>query len=454
MSAPSSKQQITVSELNRNAKALLESNFSNIWVEGEISNLAQPSSGHWYFTLKDSRSQVRCAMFRGNNRFINFTPEAGQQVMVRAKLSLYEARGDYQLIVDKMEPAGDGALAKAFEQLKAKLKSEGLFDQAHKQELPAMVSNVAVITSPTGAAIQDILTVFERRFPSISITIVPVAVQGEQAAAQIRDAIIEVNNLVAKGKIQADVILTGRGGGSLEDLWAFNDEQLARAIFDSSLPVVSAVGHEVDFTIADFVADVRAPTPSAAAELLSPDQEEWLQTFYGYEQLLFKTVELKILRGRERIAQLQSRLKHPGNVIQGHFQRLDELEGRLHRACQNNLLDQRRQVELLTSRVLQNTPEHEIENYSLRISALNKKLKSEMKRTIELKRNQIRSNAQLLNSVNPLQILDRGYSIAITKEGKIVKEAKSVKAGDQLITQLGKGKLISTVEKVINEKSS
>jgi exodeoxyribonuclease VII large subunit len=296
------RDTLSISQLNRQAKRLLEGNFPSVWVEGEIASLAQPSSGHWYFSLKDNSAQVRCAMFRASNSRLRFQVEAGQQVMARAKLSLYEARGDYQLIVEHMEPAGDGALAKAFEALKNKLQQEGLFAPENKKLLPTISRHIAVITSPTGAAIHDILTVLSRRFPATKVTIIPTAVQGKTAATEIASALNKANELAAEDKrFDFDVTLCGRGGGSMEDLWAFNEEVVARAIYNSDLPVISAVGHEVDFTIADFVADERAATPSAAAELLSPDSSEMMASYIGYEQWL--------------VSKLQSLLENLQNIV-------------------------------------------------------------------------------------------------------------------------------------------
>jgi len=273
MPIPSSDDRdiYSVGRLNAEARGLLEGAFPLIWVQGELSNVSRPSSGHLYFTLKDANAQVRCAMFRGNNRFLKFRPADGAQVVVRASLSLYEARGDYQLIVQSMEEAGDGALQRAFEALKQKLAAEGLFEAAHKRALPTLPKRIGVITSPTGAAIRDILSVLKRRFPAIPVLIYPVAVQGQAAGAEIAAMIRR-----ADMRRDCDVLIIARGGGSLEDLWAFNEEIVARAIFDCSIPTVSGVGHEVDFTIADFVADQRAPTPSVAAEMVSPDQHDWL----------------------------------------------------------------------------------------------------------------------------------------------------------------------------------
>jgi exodeoxyribonuclease VII large subunit len=284
---PTSKNNIfSVSALNQSVANLLEQEFSWVWVEGEISNLAKPASGHIYFSLKDSSAQVSCAMFRSRSNSLKFQPENGNQVVVRAKVGLYQPRGNYQLIVDRMEEAGDGALRRQFEQLKIKLAGEGLFDEEYKQKTPELPKGIAIITSKTGAAIHDVLSVIARRFPSIPVKIFPVRVQGVEAAPAICNAINLIGENVDDGNLDCDVVLLVRGGGSLEDLWSFNEESVARAIYDCPIPIVSGVGHEVDVTIADYVADVRAATPTAAAESVTPDQTSWLQTYDFYQQRL------------------------------------------------------------------------------------------------------------------------------------------------------------------------
>jgi len=323
---------LSVSLLNEQVRDLLENSFPHLWVEGEISNLAQPSSGHLYFTLKDAGAQIRAAMFRGNNRLLQFAPKNGQQVLVKARLSLYAPRGDYQLIVEQMEEAGLGALRRAFDELRLRLQAEGLFAAERKRPLPEHVRHLAVITSPTGAAIRDILSVLRRRFPGLPVTLLPVPVQGREAAPAIVRALA-----LANAQPQFDAILIARGGGSLEDLWAFNEEVVARAIAGSRLPVVSGVGHETDFTIADFVADVRAPTPSAAAELLSLDGAELLGSLEGFELLLARALHTQLQRLGQQLTHLRARLRHPGQRLHDLAQRLDELELRLQRAIRLKL---------------------------------------------------------------------------------------------------------------------
>lgn len=443
---PQKRNPLSISQLNRQAKRLLEGNFPSVWVEGEISNFSQPSSGHWYFSLKDRNAQVRCAMFRNSNNRLRFKAEAGQLVMARAKLSLYEARGDYQLIVEHMEPAGDGALARAFEELKTKLQTEGLFDEATKQELPSLPRHIAVVTSPTGAAIHDILTVLARRFPQTQITIFATPVQGQGAGSGIAKAINRANSLA--DTLGIDVILAGRGGGSTEDLWAFNEEVVARAIYQSRLPVVSAVGHEVDFTIADFVADVRAATPSAAAELLSPDQVELQSTFLGFEQLLHKTVRQKIATAKNSFQILQKQLRHPGSRLQAHSQRLDDLEQRLKNGYSNRQRNETHRVELLASRLQQLTPIHKIEHLQQRSSNSFRRLEQQMLQQLQRSDQRLVSTVQLLNTVSPLATLDRGYAIVTNDNGQIVTNIEAVEKGQTLKTRLKNGIFESLITNV------
>lgn len=445
--SPRDRHPLSVSQLNRQAKQLLEGSFPSIWVEGELSNFARPSSGHWYFSLKDSRAQVRCAMFRSANARLRFTPEAGQQVQLRARLSLYEARGDYQLLVEHMEPAGAGALAAAFEALKEKLQAEGLFDSDLKQPLPSLPRHIAVITSPTGAAIQDILTVLARRFPSIPVTLIPVPVQGEGAAADIAAAIKLANQLVQDEQLDFDVILTGRGGGSLEDLWSFNEEIVARAIAGSRLPVVSAVGHEVDFTIADFVADARAATPSAAAELLSPDQRELEENFAAYEHLLGQQVLRKAAHLRQRLQWLQQRLRHPGSRLRDHQQRLDELELRLRNSWRRQQKHRLQQLALARANLRHASPHRQIHSLRPRIDNLQHRLQQQATRTLERRQQQLHGLTQLLESVSPLATLNRGYSITMDENNNVIRLASEVSPGQTLVTRLAGGTLHSKVER-------
>ncbi|HBM51322.1 MAG TPA: exodeoxyribonuclease VII large subunit, partial [Marinobacter sp.] len=316
---------LSVSELNHQARHLLESSFMQVWVEGELSSFSRPSSGHWYFSLKDQKCQIRCAMFRGANQRIRTLPKEGDQIRIRGKVTLYENRGDFQIIVEHLEPAGLGPLQQAFEALKMKLQAEGLFDPARKKPLPVTPRHIGVVTSPTGAAIHDILTVLARRCPAIPVTLYPTAVQGQAATADIVNAIDR-----AQRHGVADVLIIGRGGGSLEDLWCFNEEAVARAIAGCSIPTVSAVGHEVDVTIADFVADLRAPTPSAAAEKISPDQSQWLRRLAEQQLRLGQSARRLLLRLDQQLGHLAARLRDPRRELQDKAQRMDELDMRLN----------------------------------------------------------------------------------------------------------------------------
>ncbi|EEZ87007.1 exodeoxyribonuclease VII large subunit [Vibrio harveyi 1DA3] len=343
----------TVSRLNAEVRLLLENEMGIVWLVGEISNFSAPVSGHWYLTLKDSRAQVKCAMFRGNNRRVTFKPANGNQVLVKARLSLYEPRGDYQLIIESMQPEGDGRLQQEFEALKMKLAAEGLFAQTNKQPLPEHPRRVGVITSKTGAALYDILDVLKRRDPSLPVVVYPTMVQGEEAAIQIAQAIGRANS-----RDECDVLIVGRGGGSLEDLWCFNNEILARTIAASQIPIISAVGHEVDVTIADFVADMRAPTPSAAAELVSRDNSHKDQALVTRQHKLTSAMRYYLAQQKQQSAQLMHRLErqHPSYQLQRQTQQLDELEMRLQRAMQRFITTRQQAVERKHHRLQLNSP--------------------------------------------------------------------------------------------------
>lgn len=394
---------LSVSQLNRQARTLLESHFDFVWVEGEVSNFAAPSSGHWYFSLKDGGAQVRCAMFRNKNQRLKLNPKNGDAVRLRCRVSLYEGRGEFQLIAEFMEPAGAGALQAAFERLKTKLADEGLFDASQKKAIPESINHLGVITSPTGAAIHDILTVLKRRCPGIAVSIIPVAVQGQNAAPEISAAIARVNRWQSEGAVNLNALIVGRGGGSLEDLWAFNEEIVARAIADSELPIVSAVGHEIDFTIADMVADTRAATPSAAAELLSPDQREWQNQLRTIEQRLQQLIRRKLSDATRDLENLRRRLRHPGHQLREQSQRLDDLEQRLHHAMQRKL-----------------------EHAGTRLAHL----------------------GQMLDSLSPLRSLQRGYAILTDASGNVVTDAGALSRGDAVQAVLAKGRLQLSVDKV------
>ncbi|MBA6413765.1 exodeoxyribonuclease VII large subunit [Parahaliea sp. F7430] len=439
---------LTVSQLNRQVRSLLESNFDFIWVEGEISNFAEPSSGHWYFSLKDGAAQVRCAMFRNRNQRIRFRPSNGSAIRMRCRVSLYEGRGEFQLIAEHIEQAGAGALQAAFEQLKAKLLAEGLFAAERKRALPEQISRLGIITSPSGAAIHDILTVLARRWPAIEVDILPVAVQGEAAAGEIAAAIARANRLHSAGKVHFDALIVGRGGGSLEDLWAFNEEIVARAIVASQLPIVSAVGHEVDFTIADMAADARAATPSAAAELLSPDQNEWLQRLRNLELNLQRQIQRKIMDAKRELEQLRKRLRHPGQQLREQAQRLDEMEQRLVRAQHQQLERRRSQLQLLESRLMANSPQTAVTQLQGEVAKLRQALEAAMQRKLQQAATQLSQLAKLLDSVSPLATLDRGYSLITTAEGSVLRDSSTVEVGDRLTARLARGSLSLSVEAI------
>ncbi len=444
------KQQhiFTVSELNQVARDILESALPMLWLEAEISNLARPSSGHMYLTLKDSRAQIRAAMFKGRNRSLNFKPENGQQVLIKGKLTLYAPRGDYQLIIEEMEEAGLGALQRAYEKLKAKLEQEGLFDPALKKAIPEHPKSIGIVTSPTGAAIHDILTVFARRFPLTRIIIYPAAVQGEEAPAQIIRAINTANT-----RNETEVLIVGRGGGSLEDLWAFNDEALARTIVASKIPIVSAVGHQVDFTIADFVADLRAPTPSAAAELLSQDSTKLYQRFAELQNALLYQMEQKMLRHQQRLDWVSKRLKHPGRQLQEHMQRLDELEIRLQNAIQREVSYKKQQAQSLAARLTAQSPQHRIATNTQWISQLSERLIRQMKRNLELQSTRTAHLAHRLDSVSPLATLARGYSITRNQKGDIIDDPAQLNQGETVRVRVHKGQFDAKISEILPEQS-
>jgi exodeoxyribonuclease VII large subunit len=433
----------SVSDLNNAARDLLESEFPLIWVEGEISNLARPASGHIYFSLKDSNAQLRCAMFKMRNRQVTFRPENGQQVLVRGRVSLYPARGDYQLIAEHMEEAGDGVLRRQFELLKHKLHSEGLFDEANKQDLPELPAHIGVITSPTGAAIRDILSVLKRRFPGIPVLIYPVPVQGAEAPP----AIVAALENAAK-RNECDLLILARGGGSLEDLWAFNDEAVARAIFACEIPLVSAIGHEVDFTIADFVADLRAPTPSAAAELVSPDRNEWLATFAGWQQRLLRSWQGLVAQHRQQLDWLQRQLKHPGQRLRERAQRLDELEQRLNLAQQSRLRQQQARLSTLTARLHGCSPVQRLREMRLRLDKLQHSSRSAITATLAKQHARLGNLGRALNAVSPLATLGRGYAIVQMPDGTVVRKFNDVRVGDSVTTRLGAGRIDCRIDAV------
>jgi exodeoxyribonuclease VII large subunit len=431
---------LTVSALNRSIKGLLEKTFPFLWVKGEISNFKVPASGHMYFTLKDSTSQVRAVMFRGFAQALKFKPEDGMEVLVRCKVTAYEPRGDYQLFCEVMEPVGFGALQVAFEKLKAKLQSEGLFAPEKKRALPALPRRIGIITSPTGAAIRDMLNILSRRMGAgLDITIIPTPVQGDKAPAEIVRAIETANRL---GSERFDVLIVGRGGGSLEDLWAFNEEIVARAVANSKIPTISAVGHEVDFTICDFVADLRAPTPSAAAELVVKNKQDLLERISFLQRHLVQHVNRVMQISKAKSEGLSKRLVDPKRRLQDLMLRCDEWTDRLIQAVGRYLQDNGTNVKFLREKL--GTPEERIKLADQKVENLVQRMGSAVNKAMQTKRGKFGEMISLLNGLSPLAVLDRGYSI-VKKGGQIVKDSTQVKRGDEVTITLHKGQVSSRI---------
>ncbi|MEJ0039197.1 MAG: exodeoxyribonuclease VII large subunit [Gammaproteobacteria bacterium] len=440
---PTDRNVYTVSGLNREVRLLLEHGLPVVWLEGELSNFSAPSSGHWYFSLKDREAQIRCAMFRMKNSALGFTPKAGQHVLVRGRVTMYEARGDYQLIVEHMEEAGVGALKREFERLKAKLAAEGLFAVERKRELPRFPRRIGVITSPTGAAIRDVLHILARRFPPAGVVIYPTAVQGAAAIPEIIRALAAANS-----RAECDVLIVARGGGSLEDLWAFNDEGVARAIRSSAIPVVSGVGHEVDFTIADFVADARAPTPSGAAELVVPDRAACLDVLSRTADRLLVAMrrELRTITSRFDAAASRLKLMHPGTRLLQQAQRLDDLEQRLVGAMRTTLHHNRSRVSEATSGLHQHSPERRVKDMCLKYETLSARLRHAWTHRAARAEHRLAMAVRMLNTVSPLATLERGFAI-VTRgaDGSLVTDAGSLQVGDEIQARVAKGSVRAKV---------
>lgn len=434
------REVLTVSQLNARARSLLEEVFPRVWVEGELSNLARPSSGHLYFTLKDSGAQVRCALFRQNAARIRMDLRDGLLVQARGRVSLYEGRGDYQMILDSLEPAGDGALRQAFEALKAKLQGEGLFAADGKRPLPTHPTRIGVITSPSGAAVRDIISVFGRRAPFIELVISPTAVQGRDAAPQI------VRALERADRAGFDALILARGGGSLEDLWPFNEEMVARAVAACRTPIISAVGHETDVSISDFVADLRAPTPSAAAELLSPDTQAMLAQLQRSHRQLQQCMKVRLTRDNLRLDNLRRRLRHPGERLAQQAQRLDELEMRMQRALHHRLQHRRQRLEHLQGRLQHQHPGRRLALLGERLEQLQLRLPRSMQQRLQQHRQQLGNAAQTLQLVSPLATLSRGYSILLDERGQAVRSRNETRPGQKLEARLHDGQLTLRVE--------
>ena len=439
------RRVLSVSALTALVRGVLEENFDQVWVEGEISNLASPQSGHYYFTLKDAGAQLRCVMFRGAARALKFTPKDGMRVLTRGRLTLFEPRGEYQLVAEYLEPQGIGGLQLAFIQLKERLAKEGLFSESHKKEIPKLPRRIAVVTSPTGAAIRDILTVLSRRFANLEILIYPVRVQGEGAAGEVARAIDDLNRL---GNI--DVMIVGRGGGPLEDLWAFNEESVARAIHSSAIPVISAVGHEIDFTIADFVADLRAATPSAAAELVVRSKKELTAEL----DALCHRLDMSQLRRLERLRSLSSSLSRsvtdPSRVL-GHLsQRVDALDGRLTREIGLILEKSCERIVTLTGRLSSQSPARTLQRSCQRIANLSLRMDHALTCRLAGAAESLRVASGTLNAVSPLATLSRGYSIARKLPGRsLVRYSREIEAGDRLELTFAAGGAVCRVEETL-----
>lgn len=481
---------LTVSQLNYSVRQLLEFELGQIWLTGEISNFTQPASGHWYLTLKDEQAQVRCAMFRMKNQSVRFHPQNGMQILARANVSLYEPRGDYQLILESMQPAGDGLLQQQFEQLKMALAAEGLFAQSHKKAIPSFAKTIGIITSPSGAALQDILNILKRRDPALNVIIYPTLVQGKEATQDI----VQMIQLANRRK-ECDLLIIGRGGGSLEDLWCFNEEAVARAVYASDIPIISAVGHETDVTIIDFVADLRAPTPSAAAELASRDQTELHKQLYHQFEKANLAFDRLWLEKTTRFAQLTLRLnqQHPKRQIQQQLQQLQQLTQRLNRAIQNNQFSQQRKLAQLAQRLNAQHPQrhlqrqqqqlrfwqqrliqqieqifsaktqrwqqlsqrlernplpHQIESLTQRYQQINQKMGYAINKYLLLEKQKLQQLCTKLDSISPLKVLSRGYSITENAQQQVITASTQLTVGEKIQTRFEQGSVTSQIIKI------
>ncbi len=432
-------QIFSVEQVNNILRGLIETNVGTIWIKGEISNFKPHSSGHFYFSLKDSKAQISAMMFRGHNSKLKFKPHDGLEVIVRGKITVYEPRGTYSIACEMMEPVGAGALQKQFEQLRDKLKAEGLFDSARKQPIPTYPKTVAIVTSPTGAAIQDILNIMNRRARGVQVIVVPAIVQGAAAAPSLVEAFKKAELL------KPDVIIIGRGGGSIEDMWCFNDERLARTIAESKIPVISAVGHEIDFTICDFVADLRAPTPSAAAELVAKSSVEIINKLEQLERLLRLAIQRRLQHKQQSLLLQAKRLVDPKKKLQDLFIRNDDLYSRMDLAMTNYLAHARRDIQLLRSRLV--SPKQVIEIKKVSLQQRQQKLSNSLAKNLTQFKFRVESAMALLDSLSPLKVVDRGYSIT-TKGKDVVKSVKQVKVGDLLAIKVADGTIETEVKNI------
>jgi exodeoxyribonuclease VII large subunit len=439
----------TVSRLNKEVRMLLESGLPVLWLEGELSNLATPASGHWYFSLKDAQAQVRCAMWKQRNALLRFRPKDGMRVLARARVGLYEPRGEYQLIVEHLEEAGEGALKREFERLKARLADEGLFDAGRKRAIPTVPRRIGVVSSPTGAAIHDILRVLRARFPAAAVLLYPTSVQGAAAVPEIVNAIE-----TASRRRECDVLLIARGGGSLEDLWCFNDERVARAIAASRIPTISGVGHEVDVTIADFVADLRAPTPSAAALAAVPDRAEWLAMLRQYEVRFAGAMTRQLRAHALALGAVNQRLQvsHPGARLAQHTQRLDDLDLRLRSALRGALLHQRQRLETLGTRLWRENPRHRLEALCSRAATLRQRMVTAFSGSLTRIERRLALAARTLDAVSPLATLERGFAVVHrVEDGRLLRDADHAPAGTEIEARLSKGRIRAIVKQQLKD---
>lgn len=444
--SPLIEEIFAVKDLNNLVKSMLEANFSKIWVKGEISNLAQPRSGHLYFTLKDESAQIRCAMFKGQQRGINFNIKDGIEVLVEGTLSLYTDRGDYQLIASKMNLWGEGQLQQAYEALKLKLQTLGWFEQSHKKAIPRFPKHIGIISSPTGDALQDILRMLKQRYPIAPITLYPTQVQGKKCAAEIAKAI-----RLANSHQQADVLILARGGGSLEDLWGFNEEIVAKAIFESTIPLVTGIGHEMDFSIADFVADLRAPTPTAAAQFITPDQQELIAALEEKERSLIRAMQRMIDFSYMKLDGVEKRLVHPKNKIENNIEKLKHYTRHLQHALQACLQQAQSKVNTLDRALLHHAPTRLIQALLEKIANQEKSMRYLIQHQISQKEKQMAQYCELLNSLSPLTTMKRGFSITADEHNKNIHSIKDLHPDQIIITKVNDGKIKSKIITLIND---
>ncbi len=445
----------TVSELNRLSRQTLEAKFPLIWVEGEISNFSMPASGHWYFKMKDKTATISCAMFKNQNSRSSFKPQNGIKVFARCKITIYEVSGNYQLIIEQIESAGIGALQRKFEELKKQLFDEGIFDDKHKLPIPKYPKKIGIITSPTGAAIQDILSILKRRYPIASVLVYPSIVQGNtldgtSAAKELTERIIFANK-----ENNCDVLILARGGGSIEDLWAFNDETLTRSIHNSNIPIISAVGHEVDYTICDFVSDCRAPTPSAAAEIVSPDINSIIQRLNEKELQLNHLILGFLQACYQKIDNLFMRIRNPNDYLLHIQTQIEGLQNRIYKNITSKIKIDKETLTHIDKNLQRNHPSEYLCNLSDRLCLLEKKLNNEIIKLLITKQEKWENSLRLLEAVSPLNTIKRGYAIVLNKDKKIIKRTSDIKINDRIFTMLGDGGVFSNIEEIqINQKNN